>query len=109
MNKRMFTVDLLLVLVTALALLFIDYRYSAGIVFGFLCSCINYRLIEHRYRNLNEKSRFILPKILLSTAVLYIPLLVSFLLPQYMNWIAALAGLLIIKGSIVIDAFIRKE
>lgn len=109
MNKRILGVDLLIVTGTALVLLFIDYRYSTGILFGFLCSYVNYRMIEHRYRHLNEKSRLIFLRILLSTSVLYVPLLLSFLFPQYMNWLAALIGLLVIKGSIVIDAFVSKE
>ena len=109
MNKKMLMIDMLIAIGAALIFLFIDFRFSTGILFGFFCSWVNYKMIEHRYRDLGEKSRLIFIRIMLSTTVLYVPLLLSFLFPQYMNWVAALAGLLLIKTGIVIDAYIRKE
>lgn len=93
----------------SLIFLFIDHRVSVGLLFGFLCSVLNYKLIEFRYSRMKKYSRWIYLGIFAGILILTLPLLFSFLFPDVMNWIGALAGLLAVKISLYIKAFTGRE
>ena len=109
MNKRDLIQDFFAVLILGLLFLFIDFRLSVGLICGFAFAYLNYKLIEHRYNNLDKVSVFTYLGIFLSTFVLMVPLIISFLLPQLLSWAGVLIGLLVIKAGIIIRASLKKE
>ncbi len=108
MNRRDLIQDFFAVLILGLLFLFIDHRISIGILIGFGFSYLNYKLIEYRYNNLDKVNVLTYLGIFLSTFVLIVPLVISFLLPGCISWIGAVIGVLAIKAGIIIRAFLKR-
>ena len=108
MNKKMFVEDFCGALILGLIFLFIDYKIAIGIVVGNIFSFLNYKTIEYRFNNLESVNIFTYLGTFLSIAVLILPLIVSFLIPNIMSWIGVTIGLLINKIRLYIGAFINK-
>ena len=109
MSKRVFLGASIAVIGISLIFLFIDHRVSVGLLFGFLCSVLNYKLIEFRYKRMMKYSKWIYLGIFAGVLILVIPLFVSILFPDVMNWIGAFIGLMSIKIGLYLEAFIGKE
>lgn len=88
--------------------LFIDFKISIGILLGFGFSLLNFKVIEYRYTDIEKKKKYFILLKILSSFLLVLPLLISFLIPNYINFIGTAVGLLIIKLVIVTNAFIKK-
>ena len=88
--------------------LFVDFKISIGILLGYGFSLLNYKTIEYRYTDIEKKKNYFILLKILSLSLLVIPLLISFLIPTYINFIGTAIGLIIIKLVIVADAFIKK-
>ena len=108
MNKRKYLEDSLIVLVLSIILLFADYKLSIGIVFGFLFSILNFKIIEYRYNHLETYGPLFFIGSLVSIMVLAIPLVLSFIYPSFMNYIGVVIGLMILRIRLIIEAFISK-
>ena len=67
----------------------------------------SYRLI-YRYKNIDTYNVLAILGSLICIALLGIPLLISFLLPNIFSYIGVVIGLLIIKVKLIIEAFIKK-
>lgn len=108
MSKKPFKIEFLIALLLSIVFILIDKRISLGILLGFLFSFLNYRLIEYRYKNIDTYNVLAILGSLICIALLGIPLLISFLLPNIFNYIGVVIGLLIIKVKLIIEAFIKK-
>lgn len=104
----MFKQDLLVAVGVSIIFLFINFRFSIGIMAGYLFSILNYKIIEYRYNNVEIVSFLIVFGALISTFVLVVPLIVSFLIPNIMNYIGVIIGLMINRTRIIIEAFLNK-
>ena len=108
MSKKPFKIEFLIALLLSIVFILIDKRISLGILLGFLFSFLNYRLIEYRYKNIDTYNVLAILGSLICIALLGIPLLISFLLPNIFSYIGVVIGLLIIKVKLIIEAFIKK-
>lgn len=108
MNKKMFISSFVVALGLIIIFLFIDFKISIGMLLGYGFSLLNYKAIEYRYTDIEKKKRYFVLLKILSTSLLVIPLLISFLIPNYINFIGTAIGLLIIKLIIIANAFIKK-
>ena len=108
MNKKMFISSFVVALGLIIIFLFVDFKISIGILLGYGFSLLNYKTIEYRYTDIEKKKNYFILLKILSLSLLVIPLLISFLIPTYINFIGTAIGLIIIKLVIVADAFIKK-
>ena len=108
MNKKMFIISFIVVLGLVTIFLFIDFKISIGILFGYGFSLLNYKAIEFRYTDIEKKKRYFILLKILSTSLLVLPLLISFLFPNVFNFIGTAIGLIIIKIIIIVNACIKK-
>ena len=88
--------------------LFIDFRLTLGVLLGYGGSFLNIKIIEHRYKHLEDVNVFTYLGIYISISALVIPILIGVLLPRYFSWLGVLIGLLLNKVSLIIDAVRNK-
>ena len=108
MNKRKYLENSLIVLVLSIILLFLDYKISIGVVVGYLFSILNYKFIEYRYNNLETYSPLFFVGSFVSIMILAIPLVLSFIYPNFMSYIGVVIGLMILRTRFIVEAFISK-
>ena len=108
MNKRKYLENSLIVLILSIILLFLDYKISIGVVVGYLFSILNYKFIEYRYNNLETYSPLFFVGSFVSIMILAIPLVLSFIYPNFMSYIGVVIGLMILRTRLIIEAFISK-
>ena len=108
MNKKEFLLDLLIAVILGVIFLFIDSKISLGIIVGYLFSILNFKLIELRYNGLETYNILAVLGSIFSIAVLAIPLVISFLIPNIMSYIGVFIGLMILRTRLIIEAFVKK-
>ena len=108
MDKKIFISSFVVALGFIIIFLFIDFKISIGVLFGYAFSLLNYKAIEYRYTDIEKKKDYFALLKALSISLLVIPLLISFLLPNIISFIGTAIGLFIIKIIIIVNAFIKK-
>lgn len=109
MNKQIYIISGLLAVIASIICLFFNWRFSTGIIIGVLSSFIYFYLLNGSFK-INEdgsigKGGII--KFIIRICIIALPLLISFLLPDYFNIFGAFAGVMIFR--IVMIAFFFKK
>lgn len=82
----------------AICLLFFNYSYCFGFVFGCLAYFINYLIIEYKYNNLLNYGKGIMNLFtLLGIFILFLSLLISFIIPSIFNYWFVFIGIVLNK------------
>ncbi|MEA5026821.1 MAG: ATP synthase subunit I [Erysipelotrichaceae bacterium] len=113
MNKKELIVSAVISLISALGMLFVDFRISTGIVLGFSFSILHLFLLARSVDGILTGKKgnflFVLISSLFRYAVIALPLIIALLYSDYFNVFGAVAGFLVYKLVLVMFAVINKE
>ncbi|MBQ7223408.1 MAG: ATP synthase subunit I [Erysipelotrichaceae bacterium] len=98
--------------IIALIFLIIDFRVSLGIVLGLACYALNILIISDTMSDAIEGQAYrprLYQQYWVRMMLLSLPLLMGFVLPQYVSVWGAFSGLMMFKITLYVYGFIRKE
>lgn len=111
MTGRAWKIFIFLCLITAAVFLIFDWRWMTGFLLGCAASAAAYRNTEHYVdrtisAGIPAGTAF---HLMMNYIIWTVVLIVSAVLPQYMNVLTCALGLFMIRFALIIDSLWRKE